>query len=94
MGVKLASAGSVARESMMSVARMPPSTSAWISALLAWPSLIQLMAAWVLAFSSAVYLATYSVPADKSLALSATNMNSAPLVASSPISAVRWSGMT
>ncbi|CPM29262.1 Uncharacterised protein [Bordetella pertussis] len=34
------------------------------------------------------------MPADRSALRSATNMNSPPLVASSPIRQVRWSGMT
>ncbi|MNR66587.1 hypothetical protein D3C85_1901530 [compost metagenome] len=38
--------------------------------------------------------ATYSVPADRSFSLSAMNMNMALLVASSPISTVRLSGIT
>lgn len=69
--------------------------SASISLLVAWPILIHVsVAVPAPADDVCVHFATYSVPADRSAALSATNMNRPPLVASSPIITVRWSGIT
>ncbi|KAG1167550.1 hypothetical protein G6F35_017704 [Rhizopus arrhizus] len=70
------------------------SASSLTSALVAWPSLIHLsVPAPGPVPEVCVHCATYSVPADRSALRSATNMNRPPLVASSPISAVRWSGI-
>ncbi|MNI26943.1 hypothetical protein D3C73_806640 [compost metagenome] len=64
------------------------------SSLVAWPSRIQRStAAPGPTPDVCIQRATYSVPEDKSALRSATNMNRPPLVASSPINAVRWSGM-
>ncbi|MNM99990.1 hypothetical protein D3C81_1125740 [compost metagenome] len=80
---------------MMSASRMPPSTSARISALVALPSLIHDSVALPGPTPEACcHLPTYSEPLERSRAWSAMNMNRPPLVASSPISTVRSSGMT
>ena len=76
MRLYVASCGSLLVTAMMSAGRMPPSTRARISALVALPSLIQLSgAAGLPTFVKSVVpptLATYSVPEDRSFSLSAT----------------------